>query len=98
SIHNRHGPAPPRTSAFNLHRKTRHKKSVRPRNSIQIRELLNLAILARDPSEVRRPDVSPVSGRAIIREHILERTIDRVRIDADHPDALFDQPQSPIAP
>lgn len=67
------------------------------RQQVEVRQLFNLTILARQSGKVRRPDVPTVSRATVIRHHISERPVERVGVDADHLHPLLDQPQRPIA-
>src|SRR6185436_9439864 len=58
SIHDSHRAAPARARSLDLHGEARDRESMRPRQQVEIRQLLDLAILARDPGKVRGPDVA----------------------------------------
>src|SRR5262245_618803 len=87
--HQRHRPTPTGASPFDLHRQTRDVKAVWSGNLLQIGELFDLTILARKPREVGRPDKTAVAGAAVVGDHVGERPIQGVGVDADDAHALL---------
>src|SRR5438067_13848057 len=70
---------------------------MRTRNQLQISQLLNLAILLRNPREMRRPDEPPVAGLLEIGDHVGEGPVERPGVYPDHAHALLNQPQRALA-
>src|SRR5262245_56613690 len=70
---------------------------MRARDLVEIRQFLDLAILTCNSGEVGRPDVSAVASTPIVRNHTLKRTIQRIRVDANHPPTRLDQPEYSLA-
>jgi hypothetical protein len=67
-------------------------EAVRAADRVEVRELLDLAVGARDAGEVRWPDEASVAGAAEVLGHRRERPVEAERVDADHLDALLDEP------
>ena len=65
-------------------------------NLVEIGQLFNLTILARQTGKVSRPDVTTVARSFEVSDHVRKWSIKSVSIDADHFDALIDQPQNSV--
>ena len=70
---------------------------MRLRDQIEVRELLNLTILGSDPCKGSWPNPATVSRTTKVRNHVGERSVQGVGINADDLHALLDQPQSRFA-
>jgi hypothetical protein len=78
---------------LDLHRQAGKVEAVRLRQLVEVGELLDLPVFRLDAGEVRRPDVLAVAGAPVVGDHVGERPVQRVGIDADHAHALLDEPQ-----
>jgi hypothetical protein len=88
SSHEGDGPAPTAASVLYLDRQARHLEAERIRFPIQVRQLLDLAVLALYPCEVRLPEQLPVPRFAELPRGRLEDAVEAVGVDPDIFDPL----------
>src|SRR5665213_1716145 len=84
----RHGPTPAGAGVLHLDGEARDLEPGRPRDLIEVDQLLDLAVLLLETREVGLPDPGRVSGSAELLCHVGELAIEAVGIDPNHPDSL----------
>jgi hypothetical protein len=95
--HESDGPTPSRAGSLNLDGQTGDVEAVGPRDLIEVRQLLDLAVFAFDACEVRGPDVAAIDRPLVVGHHVGERPVQGVAVDADDLHALLDQPEDALS-
>src|SRR5437868_3028435 len=67
--------APAGAGVLDLHGQAGDVEAVRPRQLVEVGQLLDLAILARDAGEVGGPDETAIARAAVIGDHRAERPV-----------------------
>src|SRR6266566_1091836 len=93
TLHQRYRAAPAGARSLDLHRQTGNEKAMRPGNQLQVRELLDLAVLAGDAREMSRPNEAAIAGLLEIGDHAGEGPVERPGVDPDDTHTLFNQPK-----
>src|SRR5947209_11121115 len=86
---NRYGPGPAGAGSLDLHWKARDGKAGWCRQVAQVRQLLDLTVLALAAHQMRGPQMRGIPGLQVIASHIQWRSIQSPGVGADNFDSLI---------